>query len=285
MPTLLAAALMLLAAPATPAPMPPAPPCDVAVLADVAGAAAAADDDVARARAACRAARAAFADLFGEPVPPVRVLLRAQAGYRTGVQGGRAVVFWPTGAVLAAHARDRPGAATHVAGQWRDVLPHEIAHALLAVRFFDDDDAPGDGYGTPFPDWLDEAVAIWAESPPHRAARVSQALALGPEWLELEAILAGPHPAAGNARVLSVRDGAPVPRDEALWNFYPRAVAVLTFVHEAGGTAATTELARRLVANPADRRALAGLPGLPGEWAGVVAAWQAWVAAGRGAGD
>ncbi len=232
--------------------------------------------DVKRALAACDAARERFAGLFGDPVPEVRVVLWDRPRYRAGVQRGRALLFWPSSHAMA--ARTPHGVAEeHVAAQWREVLPHELAHVLLAARFFGDGQgAAPSGYGTPLPDWLDEAVAIWAEPPASRRARVERALALPDEWLDLPTILASPHPATGKAAAYIARDGSAASPDQALWAFYQQSIAVLTFVYEMGGKEAVLELVRRLMDAPDDTHALAGLPGLPQDFDGVLAAWDAW---------
>lgn len=225
----------------------------------------AAPGEEATARAACRSARAAFAELFGDSVPPVRLILWEKPGYRTGVKGDTAIVFWPV-----EHARgalpDDPA-----------MLPHEIAHALVAARFFATDDGAAGDYGTPLPDWFEEALAIWAEPRSQRARRVEQARKLPPERRELSVILESPHPAAADVSILETRDGAPIPRDQALWDFYPRSIALLSFVFDRGGARAVRELAARLHADPDDRRALTGLPGLPHDEWGLRRSWHAWL--------
>ncbi|HEX7118808.1 MAG TPA: hypothetical protein VF212_08475 [Longimicrobiales bacterium] len=270
------------------------PACDVLAMPD----AGAPPADTQRARAACEAARARFAELFGAPVPGVQIVLEHRPGYRAGVRRGRAILFWPTSRAMAERAGVLVGAvapdgappgsdgatdddealAAHIAEQWRDVLPHEIAHALLSARFFEEgaDARPG-GYGTPFPDWFDEGVAIWAESPGHRAARVAQARALPESLRALPGILAAKHPAADDASILRIRDGAPIPADRTLWTFYPRSIAVVAFVYDAGGRDAVLALARRLAAAPSAPPTLAGLPGLPAAEKDVVAAWERWL--------
>lgn len=225
----------------------------------------AAPGEEARVRAACRSARASFAELFGDSVPPVRLILWEEPGYRTGVKGDTAVVFWPLD-----HARgalpDDPA-----------MLPHEIAHALVAARFFAREDEAAGDYGTPLPDWFEEALAIWAEPRSQRARRVEQARKLPPERRTLSVILESPHPAAAHDSILETRDGAPIPRDQALWDFYPRSIALLSFVFDRGGAKAVRALASRLQADPDDRRALTGLPGLPHDEWGLRLSWHAWL--------
>lgn len=238
-----------------------------------------APDDVALAIAACESARDRFGELFDGPVPMVRIELRESPGYRIGTEEAGAAVLWPTTAAMVESAGGGPAAEAQAALQWREVLPHETAHALLTARFFTDAVIPAEEYGTPLPDWLDEGIAIWAEPPESRAERIAQARGLTEEWLDLEAILAGAHPAMGNAAAWRMRDGEAPPSDEALWAFYPQSIAVVAFVLEAGGTAAFGALVSRLLADPGDvgLEVLAKLPGMPSDAAGVLAAWNKWL--------
>lgn len=219
-----------------------------------------------RAADACRAARSGFADLFGDPVPPVRVVLWDRPGYRTGLDGDTAVVFWPSGRAADDRAADPA------------MLPHEIAHVLVAGRFYGRADDPSGGYGTPLADWLEEGVAIWVEPGWQREARIARARALPPERRDLATILASPHPASDRPSLLAIRDGAAPPSSRALWDFYPQSIAVLSFVHDRGGAVAVRALVRRLMADPSDPRGLAGLPGMPRHREGVLRAWERWVA-------
>jgi hypothetical protein len=234
--------------------------------------------DEARALHACETARSRFGDLFGDPVPEVRVHLWDQPGYRIGLQRGRAVVFWPTTTTMTPNSADTAAVDRHLDLQWREVLPHEIAHLLLAARFFPDNPAaPAGGYGTPLPDWLDEAVAIWAEPDASRERRLQQARELPPARQDLRTILASPHPAAGRTASYIARDGTARQADDALWAFYPQAIAVLAFVHERGGPTAVQELVQRLIADPTDPMPLSGHPEAPTEIDDLMAAWDDWM--------
>lgn len=233
--------------------------------------------DADRARRTCEYARARFSELFGETAPAARVVLWPQVGYRVATQGRAAVAFWPTTQTLAERFGSGDVAKARVEDQWHNVLPHEITHALVAAHFFGSEREPRQGgYGSPFPDWLDEGAAIWAESEDNRRYRLEDFRNLPEEWKDLRAILAMPHPALGNAAAFAARDGGPIPRDRALWAFYPQSFAVVTFIFDAGGSEAFRELARRLVEDPTDLEALAGLPGLPDTMDEVAAAWDAW---------
>lgn len=252
----------------------PAPGCEVvgvrAVVVTLA--------DSARALAACGAARDRFGALFRGDVPRVRVVLWGRGGYRAGTDGSEAVLFWPTSEAMVKADAPESVAARVRAEQWGNVLPHEIAHALLAARFFPDGARQAHMYGTPLPDWLDEAVAIWSETARNRRLRLADARRLPVERSRLLRILTTPHPAAADPTLLALRDGMPIPEDVQLRDFYPQAIAVLAFVYEAGGPAAVEELTRRLVEDPASAAAIAGLPGLPGDVTGVLASWRAFLA-------
>lgn len=242
--------------------------------------AAVSEDDAFRAFEACAVARERFAELMGHPVPEVRVVVESRRGYRAGTAAGRAVILWPSSASMAARARASGGAdqaAGHVAAQWREVLPHEIVHALLATRFYPDGDLPEEGYGTPLPDWLEEGAAIWAEPARSRRSRLATARELPRVQRDLRAILEGEHPAAANRDALAVRDGAAPPSDQALWDFYPQSIAVVEFIYDQGGRPAFRELARRLADDPEDPEALVGLPGLPARMDRLVARWERWL--------
>jgi hypothetical protein len=254
--------------------------------------------DVSRARAACEAARRRFAGLFGEPAPSVLVILHDSPAYQVALDGQMGLVFWPNSAALGATAAGRGAegprgshgtdfaagglvsvAARHSALQWDEVLPHEIAHALTLARFYGGAIIPAhSGYGTPLPDWFEEGIAIWGEPLESRLARVRQALRLPAHRLDLRTILDSAHPAGAHALGMPPMPGAPASRDDALRAFYPQAAAVLAFVHDAGGSAAVRELGRRLMRDPLDPEALAGLTGMPYDMDGVVAAWHRWLA-------
>jgi hypothetical protein len=234
-------------------------------------------DDVSRAHSACATARERFTELFGMSAPRVRIVLADRPGYRVSSDGDIGVVYWPTGAALAAQAGRGAASDRAVAAQWRDVLPHETMHALTIAAFYPDGFTP-DGYGTPLPDWLEEGFGIWGEPLSNRTIRLQQARALPATRRDLVTIIALSHPAASNAPLLDARDGAPLPADDqALWAFYPQSIAVVSFVHAKGGAAAVRELVRRSARDPHDANVLAGLPGLPASMRDVVAAWNAWI--------
>jgi hypothetical protein len=234
--------------------------------------------DVERGRVVCKAARGRFVGLLGEPAPSVLVFVEERSGYRIGILEGRAVVLWPSSAAMARRAGGGAVADAYVERQWREALPHEVAHALTAAHFFPEGRFASTGYGTPLPDWFEEGLAIWAEPRASRKSRVAAARQLPAHRLDLASILTMRHPAAGDAAALAVRDGAAPPADQALWDFYQQSVAVLAFIHDLGGPAAVRALASRFMAGRAGPDALVGLPGLPATFDAVAAAWRNWLA-------
>jgi hypothetical protein len=58
--------------------------------------------------------------------------------------------------------------------------------------------------------------------------------------------------------------------------FYAPSLAVMTYLHDRGGRAATAELFNRLKQDPAPRAQLAGLPGIPSDSAALQADWEVW---------
>jgi hypothetical protein len=242
-----------------------------------AGGPAATSEDVTRALLACETARARYAELFGAS-PAAHIVLRDEAEYEIASAGSTGIVFWPGTRALGGGEADAGRRQAWLDVQWTEVLPHEVMHALTMAGFYGEGGADGhDGYGTPLPDWFEEGIAIWAEPESSRRGRLRQAQALPAERRQLLVILAGEHPVARNGALLAPQPGAAVPRDEALRAFYPQALAVLSFVFDAGGAAAVRELGQRLVRNPADTRALLRLPGLPAAERDLVAAWDRWL--------
>jgi hypothetical protein len=226
--------------------------------------------DVDRARHACNVARQRFHHLFGVAAPTALIVLHEEPGYEVALAGHTGVVFWPNSIALAA----RPGAEAH----WAEVLPHEIMHALAMAHFYADADVTSHGgYGTPLPDWFEEGVAIWAEPLESQHGRLRQARRLPPEQRELDAILEGVHPTAGNALLMAPVPGTRTPTDAALQAFYPQAIAVVAFVHQLGGAPAMLDLGNRLRANPSATDPLLGLSGLPATREALLEDWDRWM--------
>jgi hypothetical protein len=266
-----------------------------------------------QARSACEAARKRFGDLFGARAPDVRLLLTSEGDIAAGYRAGRVLMRFPRLDAWGQLARQLglQGAAsrTFQREQMEQTLPHELAHQMLAARFYPAGLPVDSGhYGTPLPDWFDEAVAIWAEPENLRADRLADAQSLVPR-LRLAEVLMREHPHAGidsaQLRFTATRytregdsitirhrseprgrtlvdtlreaNGATI-QTRDLTDFYPVAYSLLAFIVATGGRPAIQELERRLRADPYDTAALNGLPGLPQAGTEIEALWKEWVA-------
>jgi hypothetical protein len=78
------------------------------------------------------------------------------------------------------------------------IIPHELGHSVFHAytRFFDST-GRRDGYGSPAPDWLDEAPAVWMESRQRRAMRLQRIVRSTPS---LRTLVTMPHPGTGSIR-------------------------------------------------------------------------------------
>lgn len=93
-------------------------------------------------------------------------------GFASDVENGSWVLEWETSKAFLEGAAVM-GSEADVAHHWSATLPHEIGHMLLEADFFPDG-LPNtlQRYGTPLPDWFDEAVALWMEPDSVRQRRL-----------------------------------------------------------------------------------------------------------------
>jgi hypothetical protein len=76
-----------------------------------------------------------------------------------------------------------------------DVIPHEAGHQLFMILFGRSGaTVNADQYGSPAPDWIDEAPAVWMESRSHRQGRMKPVLRTKPS---LAALVTMAHPNSG----------------------------------------------------------------------------------------
>ena len=276
------------------------------------------------AAAACRSSAARFRELFGDPVPRGRLVIQPDFAIEIAIEEHGWRLDWPSLAVLekaAALLDVRPADRDEFAREhWTISVPHEIGHLMVGVRFPGSEARGADvaltRYGTPLPDWLDEALAIWMEPAEHRESRLIQAREssdppLASDIMSWRHELAerGVEPGVSFTRtrretcttrcppgdvpgttvitrrvtsdlrvVVDTTRHPPssTPREPER-PFYPMSFALLAFVHERGGARAIAELTNRLRIDPLYRAPLVGLPGLPDTDAGVEAAWRAWL--------
>ena len=150
------------------------------------------------AEAVCRSVDARFTLLFGEPPPPGTLEFASDPRLEGAIEDGRWRLRAPSRSELlrVAGLLDYADAGEFVAEQRGALLAHELGHAMFMAYVFPDGapSVPGQ-YGTPLPDLLEEAVAVWVEPDAARARR--RTWALGREAPDLAVLLNGRHPSGG----------------------------------------------------------------------------------------
>lgn len=143
----------------------------------VAGRGTSADFDLAR--RACARAELRFAELFGAAAPPGGILLSREPGISSEAGYGKWQMRWPVTARLREAARSLDPNDDSVLDEWQTTLPHELGHVMMAAHFYPEALPIAEGeYGTPLPDWFDEAVAVWMEPDAVRQERLTQGRAM-----------------------------------------------------------------------------------------------------------
>lgn len=139
----------------------------------IAGRGTSADFDLAR--KACARTELRFSELFGVQAPPGGILLSKEPGISSEAGYGKWHLRWPITARLREAARSLDPSDASVIEEWRTTLPHELGHVMLAAHFYPNALPIAEGeYGTPLPDWFDEAVAVWMEPDAMRQERLEQ---------------------------------------------------------------------------------------------------------------
>jgi len=155
------------------------------------------DLDFATLHRTCMYVRERFEVLFGRPASPITIQVGDTTAVTADVRGGRVIYRQPS---MAAMSRGRtsalPGDEGILSREPATLLDHELGHMLLVAESGLDPE----GYGTPLPDWADEAVAVWSESEEQRAEWARAAAALDDVTLDLVAFSALEHPTVGKPR-------------------------------------------------------------------------------------
>lgn len=187
-------------------------------------------------------------------------------------------------------------AAAAMADQHGNTLRHELGHAMYAATFWPDAaEAPEPRYGSPAPDWLDEAAAILmepVESQGQRAGEFLNVMRLAPgsipplaEFLDMEHPIRTPALARELARGEKSDSGVQmmISADTTVPGaavFYGQSLLAGMFLMETSGNP-------RILA-PISSAIAAGTPfpdwlaengpshGLPAELAALEAAWEKW---------
>jgi hypothetical protein len=146
--------------------------------------------------AACEHARQVFTRLLNRTAPAVQVELGESSGAgRYFVRLMRAHMRLPTFDAYSAGRKSSDDLEARRA-EWQDFVAHEVMHILMRSL-------PGArgrevGYGTAYPDWFDEALAIAAESRELRMRRLRQARAAVEDLPDLDSLLDARHPSQTN---------------------------------------------------------------------------------------
>lgn len=152
----------------------------------------------------CRETVGRVEDLLDSPVARVAIEVKEEL-YAIGmvVRNGAVALGWPSRARWLA-ASDELGFGDDTArmGDWADeLLRHELAHFISRATIYGNPVplAPR-AYGTALPDWLEEAMAIWAEPAESRRQRIDRLLELDLDSIpELTAIVTARHPNTGES--------------------------------------------------------------------------------------
>jgi hypothetical protein len=221
---------------------------------------------------ACTAAADQLSRILGVSAPSGVILLARDSAATDDDVARRAGEMWgmaiPQGGVAAERLDLGAGREMSVDGY----LTHEAAHRIAYAMLFPPGDATpaeaGPSYGSPLPDWLDEALGQLTEPEADQRARMAP-LSDGPiiYALPLRRLLYMPHPA-----LQGVPPGAPLRRV-----FYGQSLAFALFLTERGGPEGFRSFVREVRSGKTQGVALTSIPGLPTEGGDLEAAWLAWL--------
>lgn len=185
------------------------------------------------------------------------------------------------------------------ADQQRATLRHEVGHSMHAAMFWPDstDESPA-RYGTPAPDWLDEAVAILmepAETQARHLASFMDAAKHRPRTVPaLTAFLRGEHPVRSAALARALARGpksdsgvqmmvASGNRFAGMDTFYGQSLLVALFLAQTSGDPRILDPISRAIAGGASFDQWLASDGarhhLPSDVAALQARWDAWLKA------
>ncbi|MGI9077225.1 MAG: hypothetical protein ACR2G6_07845 [Gemmatimonadaceae bacterium] len=149
-------------------------------------------------------------------------------------------------------------------------LAHEIAHRMAFAVLYPSGtpDSTPEGYGSPLPDWLDEAMGLLAEPDTDQSARLSMLFEDEIIYaMPLRRFLYTPHPALRGARA----------GDANRRIFYGQSLAFGLYLRELAGVSGFQRLVRALRSGTAQGVALTDIRGLPRNGGDLEQAWLAWL--------
>jgi hypothetical protein len=225
-----------------------------------------------RALRACISASAELSRILGITAPPgVIVLARDSTTLESDVPrlGGElwAMVI-PRGAASPEMLDLGGNGRMSADGYLTHETAHRIANAMLYPAGEELADEAGPAYGSPLPDWLDEALGELTEPEADQRARLAP-LSEGSiiYALPLRRLLYMPHPA-----LQGVPAEAPLRRV-----FYGQSLAFALFLQERGGADGFRGFVRAVRNGETQGVALTSIPGLPATGGDLEAAWLAWL--------
>lgn len=222
-----------------------------------------------RAMRACAQARAALTRLLAAPAPTGLVVVGDTAA-------GADALRTPADRWMLAIDASEAGAEREIGGGRQlsalGYLTHETAHRVAVAMIYPADTTfgPDAGYGSPLPDWLDEALALLTEPAADQEARLGLLFDDRMVYaLPLRRFLYMTHPALTNAP-----PGSPVRRV-----FYGQALAFALFLRARGGDEGIRTLVRALRTGEKQGVALTGMRGMPADGGALEQDWLVWLRA------
>lgn len=227
-----------------------------------------------RALRACQSAGEQLSRILGMAAPPGVILLADDSTLsdddvqrRTGELWGMAITH---DAVSPEFLDLGAGQQVSAGGYLTHEAAHRIAYAMLFPTAEDAPSPSGPAYGSPLPDWLDEALGQLTEPEADQRARLAP-LSEGSiiYALPLRRFLYMPHPA-----LQGVPAGAPLRRV-----FYGQSLAFALFLQERGGAEGFRGFVQAVRNGQTQGVALTSISGLPGDGGELEAAWLGWLRA------
>ena len=297
------------------------PPAQVCLASDHGLAYADTEQDAQTASQAQAEAVERFASYFGGPMPSGIVVLSAtfdplearRLARRNGLDYALVWLSPSEKRRMTARAMRRAGldrvrsrrTSAKIADQSLDTLRHEIGHSLYSARYWPHaPDNLGERYGSPAPDWLDEAAAVLMESMESQGARAvgflaatqssSESVPSLSEFLRMDHPILSPKFARRLSRGVASKSGVQMMVADdvnmaGIGTFYGQSLLVATFLIEATGEPRILAKISAAIADGhsfSDWLAKTGPSyGLPGEPERLQDAWEDWSQALSGQAD
>ncbi|KLI99098.1 hypothetical protein WQ56_13195 [Luteimonas sp. FCS-9] len=189
----------------------------------------------------------------------------------------------------------------HLQAQHLNTLRHELGHAQYRAAYWPDAESVDGQYGTPAPDWLEEAAAVRMEGDAARAQYERNFFAAlrteSPAVLPLAQFLAHTHPVVAQRQALMQSSGVQTPSGiqvmtmsgdgaRAASLFYSQSMLFADFLDQTSIQPHILGAISDAIAAGADFESwladTGAVYGLPGDIAALQTAWDAWCTARAG---